>query len=109
MLKFRKKQKILLAILLLAVLALLAYLFLGPPRLLDKVLGSTAGRAASRSRLFPTHLLRLEDGFLPERAADRRAPGVRRSLLAAIVARRRESGGKNLPQGRGLYRCTATS
>lgn len=37
-LKFRKSRKILLALLLLAGLALLGFLFLGPPRLLDAVL-----------------------------------------------------------------------
>ncbi len=42
--KFRKSQRILITVILLALLALLAYLFLGPPRLLDKLSGRLAAK-----------------------------------------------------------------
>ncbi len=58
-LKFRKSRKIFLAILLLAVLALLGYLLLGPPRLLDTVL-SNKPAASFAVPAFSDHLLRPE-------------------------------------------------
>ena len=47
--------------------------------------------------------------LLPERGAAGRAAGVRRSLLAAIVARRRESRGTDVPPRAKPFPCTATS
>jgi transcriptional regulator with XRE-family HTH domain len=58
-LKFRKSRKIFLAILLLAVLAILGYLFLGPPGLLDAVLRNNP-TAKVEVPAFSDHLLRLE-------------------------------------------------
>jgi transcriptional regulator with XRE-family HTH domain len=58
-LKFRKSRRIFQAILLLAVLALLAYLSLGPPRLLDAVL-SRSKAAAINVPAFSDYLLRPE-------------------------------------------------
>jgi len=63
-LKFRKSRKIFLAILLLAVLAILGYLFLGPPRLLDVFLSSTPS-AHFAVPAFSDHLLRLEAESCP--------------------------------------------
>jgi transcriptional regulator with XRE-family HTH domain len=61
-LKFRKSRKIFVAILWLAVLALLGYLFLGPPRLLDAVLSNKMAKNFTVPA-FSDHLLRPEADY----------------------------------------------
>jgi len=66
-LKFRKSRKIFLAILLLAVLAILGYLFLGPPRLLESLLSNNPS-AQVEVPAFSDHLLRQEAEYCPSEA-----------------------------------------
>ena len=63
-LKFTKSRKFFQAILVLAALALLGFLFLGPPRLLDKVLRNKP-TANFPVPAFSDHLLRPEADFCP--------------------------------------------
>jgi transcriptional regulator with XRE-family HTH domain len=58
--RFRRNRTILLAFLLLAVVALLAYLLLGPPHWLDKVRSGPPAVALAVPP-FSSHMLRLED------------------------------------------------
>jgi len=62
--KFRKRQNLLIAIALLALAGMLAYLLLGPPRLLDALLGSSR-RAAVAIPAFSAELLAPEADFCP--------------------------------------------
>ncbi len=60
--KFRKTKKILIAVMLAIILALLAYLLLGPLRLLDEFLGESQG-ATVKIPAFSSTLLRPEEDY----------------------------------------------
>ena len=66
-LKFKKSRKILVAILLLVIFLLLVYLFVGPPRWLDRVLGGRQS-AAVQVPAFSESLLRPEADYSPAEA-----------------------------------------
>ncbi len=65
--KFRKNQKILIAAALLAILVLLAFLLLGPPRLLGR-LGASGAREAFAVPAFSASLLRPAENYCLDEA-----------------------------------------
>ena len=106
--RFRRNRTILLAILLLAVLALLGFLLLGPPRLLDKVARSPPAVPLRRPALFRA-LAAPGGGIVPERAAA--VARAWRSMLPAgcsCGAGARKWSKRPFARAK-AFRCTATS